>query len=47
MKQGKNTSLVQFPGEDHVFVKKASISSLCTQLFNLVTLPIGNSCNFE
>jgi len=44
---GKNAKIIKYSGEDHVFVKKSSISDLCNQMFTLVSLPIGSNCDFQ
>ncbi len=42
---GKNVSLVSYPGEDHVYKKKETLSDLCNQLFNLVGITPDPECN--
>lgn len=40
----KNVSIVQYPGEDHVYKSKKTIQNLCGQMFNFVGLLIDKEC---
>ena len=43
--QGKVSSLLFIPEEDHVFKKDASMNTICQHLFNLVGFDPTNKCN--
>ncbi len=46
-KNGKNSTLEAFEGEDHVFYRQTSIERLCGILFKLTELPSENSCKIQ
>ncbi len=42
--QHKNITLVSYPGEDHVYKEKKTLSDLCTQMFTFVGVPVDKEC---
>jgi dipeptidyl aminopeptidase/acylaminoacyl peptidase len=45
--QGKNATFYPYAGEDHTFTKVNDIEGICKNVFTTLSLPLGNSCNFE
>ena len=44
---GKNVQFIPYPGEDHTFTKISDIESICQNVFNTLSLPLTNNCNFQ
>ena len=45
--KGKNVTFIPYPGEDHTFTKTSDIENICQNVFNTLSLPLGNNCSFQ
>jgi dipeptidyl aminopeptidase/acylaminoacyl peptidase len=44
---GKNVQFIPYPGEDHTFTKVSDIENICQNVFNTLSVPLNNNCNFQ
>jgi len=44
---GKNVQFIPYVGEDHTFTKTSDIESICQNVFNTLSVPLNNNCNFQ
>jgi dipeptidyl aminopeptidase/acylaminoacyl peptidase len=45
--KGKSVTFIPYPGEDHTFTKTTDLESICQNVFNTLSLPLTNNCNFQ
>ena len=44
---GKNVQFIPYLGEDHTFSKTTDVENICQNVFNTLSLPLNNNCNFQ
>ena len=45
--QGKNVAFYPYAGEDHTFTKIGDVEGVCKNVFDALSVPLGDSCNFQ
>ena len=45
--KGKNVDFYPYTDADHVFTKTSDLNGVCANVFNALSLPLGNNCVFE